>query len=339
MTKRLKGIPNLPFAPIVAALFGVVAAILVFATPAWLLERTVGTLGISSLISAAQPPLGDTARALIALSTGLATFLALWLIMRPIERLIHKRRTARGFAAPVAAAAAERAVPSVGTRAPIFAGDELGAPFMSDEALAAGEELFLEPAMIEHSDIAPVAGAEPVQSYDPLAFELPPVAARANLVPDPEWPEPVRADPLEINWPQATPEPVAAELEIDEPKGGSIEFVSVSDEAEPIVDLPPVIAPEPVAAESEVEAPTPEPVALNWPVTAPVAEPAPEQTPAPGPVTEAEPSLQDLLRRFESALDTRRVLAAQGAAVAEPPAFGTVASLRDLIESQNKNAA
>ena len=88
MAKRLKGVPNLPFAPIVATLFGIVAAVLVFATPAWLLERTVASLGISAVLSAAKPPLGDTARLLIAVATGLSVGLILWMVMRPIEKLI-----------------------------------------------------------------------------------------------------------------------------------------------------------------------------------------------------------------------------------------------------------
>lgn len=383
MTKRLRGIPNLPFAPIVAVLFGVVAAILVFATPAWLLERTVGSLGISSFISAAKPPLGTTARALMALSTGLGTAGLLWLIMRPIERLIHKRRTAPGFA--TAATAAVVPVAEQGARAPIFAGDELGAPLMSDEALASGEELFLNAAMVEAP--APAADPAPVfelteleppfaeeqvldlQGFNPEPLDLTPAAfspapepvAFEEVAPTIDWPVPAEPAPVALSWPEpvaefvapevATPEvaaPRAAEADMAEGEtGGSIEFVSADAPPAPVFEMPPFPAPQPVAFETA----GPEPVSLNWPVTEPVAEPVAEaaEGAAPAPLAEpqiaatsnssTEPSLQDLLRRFESALDRRQAQAAQGHDMPEPMAFGTVASLRSLIESSNKDAA
>ena len=70
MTKRLKGVANLPLAPFVGVLFGMVAAILVFNTPAWMLEKLVSTIGLASILPAAAPPLGDTARSLLAVIVG-----------------------------------------------------------------------------------------------------------------------------------------------------------------------------------------------------------------------------------------------------------------------------
>ena len=289
MAKRLKGVPNLPFAPIVALLFGVVAAVLVFATPAWLLERAVASLGISSVLSAAQPPLGDTARSMIAAVTGVSVALLLWIIMRPIEKIIHSRRVARPVvpgAVMTPAAPAEADWSPRTTRSPIFAGDELGAPLMSDEALASGGELFLDQSMLD----APVAESEPDAIVEPA-------------------------------------QAIIAEGVISENVGG-IEFVSseVVDEAESDADRDRLAMP--IIAPAE---PGPALMTLEWPT--PIAKDPPVAETIPPAEEDDEPSLDDLLRRFESALDRRNSWATN------PPPSTTVASLRSLIEASNKNAA
>lgn len=75
----LKQIQRLPFAPVVALMFAGVAAILVLATPVWLLEHAVISLGLPDLLPAAAPPLGRKARILLivlgAASSGMLAFL------------------------------------------------------------------------------------------------------------------------------------------------------------------------------------------------------------------------------------------------------------------------
>ena len=68
MAKRFKGVPNLPFAPIAAVMLGLAFAILAFNTPDWRLERLVGASGLASILPAAKPPLGNTARTLLSVA-------------------------------------------------------------------------------------------------------------------------------------------------------------------------------------------------------------------------------------------------------------------------------
>lgn len=73
----LKQVQRLPFAPVVALMFAAVAAILVLATPVWLLEHAVLAVGLPDVLPAAAPPLGSKARfLLVVLASGGAAVLA-----------------------------------------------------------------------------------------------------------------------------------------------------------------------------------------------------------------------------------------------------------------------
>ena len=73
----LKQVQRLPFAPVVALMFAAVAAILVLATPIWLLEHAVLAVGLPDVLPAAAPPLGSKARFLLVfLASGGAAVLA-----------------------------------------------------------------------------------------------------------------------------------------------------------------------------------------------------------------------------------------------------------------------
>ncbi len=73
----LKQLQRLPFAPVVALMFAAVAALLVLATPVWLLEHAVLSLGLPDVLPAAAPPLGTKARFLLVfLAGGGAAFMA-----------------------------------------------------------------------------------------------------------------------------------------------------------------------------------------------------------------------------------------------------------------------
>jgi hypothetical protein len=163
MTVVLKRASRLPFAPIVAALFAVAAAVLVMAAPVWILERGVNQIGLSSILPAAAPPLGFKARALLALLALFGTGVVSWALAMPIARILSRPKLRRGFdVQPVKAKPSEglrdHAQPSV-SRAPIFADRDLGAPFMSDEALALSP---MTPAQAEMPAPAMVEAEEPL---------------------------------------------------------------------------------------------------------------------------------------------------------------------------------
>jgi hypothetical protein len=169
----LKRASRLPFAPIVAGLFALAAAVLVMATPGWLLETLVEKTGIASIVSAAAPPLGMKARALLAVLAALGTGLVLWLALVPVARLLDRKRKpvaaikpAQSFE-PVADVTAGESLGRV--RRPIFADRDLGAPFMSEEAL---------------SD-APILAPTPTDAFDPdeLVLDMNFVQAAAEPAP------------------------------------------------------------------------------------------------------------------------------------------------------------
>ena len=137
MNRLLKRVARVPFAPVVAAMFGMISLILIFMTPGWLFERMVMASGLPSLIAAAQPPLGETARKLSAIAGGLSVFLALWAGLA-LLRFVIKRNAppkARGSRIDAAVQIVESPI-TKRKREPIFAERELGAPFMSNEAIA-----------------------------------------------------------------------------------------------------------------------------------------------------------------------------------------------------------
>jgi hypothetical protein len=267
MAKRFKGVPNLPFAPIAAVTFGVVFAILAFNTPDWRLERLVGSTGLASVLPAAKPPLGSTARTLVSILTAVTVSGLLWAIMRPIEAFVHRRRVAesrakaRGSFIPAADIEMD-ANPDWSARAgrsPIFAESELGAPFMSDEALSKGEELLLDSAEMEVLSDIPEDGTASPKAIDLSAWQM----KAEPKVPEAEMAEPEMSHPVPGQWEA----PLHLEAPVDEP------------------------AFEPLVAD--------EPVVLNKPVEQPAMTPPPFVKPL------ADASLSELMLRLENALDTR----------------------------------
>lgn len=240
MARRFKGVPNLPFAPIAAVMLGLAFAILAYNTPDWRLERLVGATGLASILPAAKPPLGNTARTLLAVATAIGASGLLWAILRPIKSLVHRRRMAesraraRGSFIPAADGEIEDNSDWVARsgRSPIFAESELGAPFMSDEALSKGEELLLDAPELEAD--SPLVAASPVDISLPTAIDL----AAWQIKSEPEHSH--AAEAFEIS-----PGVVGAEAEPDDERA-------------------PVLVPEPVAAQIEAERPAvhePEPSA------------------------------------------------------------------------------
>jgi hypothetical protein len=158
---------RIPFAPVVAVLFGIAAAILMAAVPVWLFEKAVVASGLPNLIAAAAPPLGLIARLLAIAAAFVSVAMLFRVLLFPISRMIDGKARVRtpwrdaGYDADADQSRGDPLPP----RRPIFAPDELGAPLMSDEAIAVVQPVVApDPsAMVEEA---------PVQA-EPIATEMP----------------------------------------------------------------------------------------------------------------------------------------------------------------------
>ncbi len=295
MALRFKGVPNLPFAPIAAAIFGLGAAAFVFAIPVYYVERAAEVSGLASVLPAARAPLGNTAQGLIALAMAVGTFAVMWIILRPVEKLFARRkaeRKARSFSfgrkqpgsMPDPDDLPLTAAETLSVRKPIFAEAELGAPLMSDAALASGGELWAaEP------EKAPVVSSpslfEEVRPLD-LTSMMEELPAEVEAVAKPEPEETI------------TPAPVAPPVEwlTPEQDASAVEPAPMA-EPDPIDDTPDSMPVVPSIAEEKAE----------------------------------EPTLRELLVRFETALKKRREAEAASQSPVSPFPDTAVSSLRDLM--------
>lgn len=218
MPKRLKGVPNLPFPPIVAGMYGLVAGTLIYAMPQWMFEHLVDLSGITRFVPAAQPPLGENARVMAAGGSVLGMTALLWPLLAMGQGVIRKMRKkpvvhqrARGI---VVADSLDKPVEieadlpgfDAPARAPIFAEQELGAPLMSEAALEAGDELMLDTPLD-----APAVAPQPAPA---LASVLARPGMATPSVVDVEEEEAPALDPFEAVQPV---EPSAWQLPSDYP--------------------------------------------------------------------------------------------------------------------------
>jgi hypothetical protein len=310
MAKRFKDVPNVPFAPVAAVLFALVVTALMFATPAWRLERLVTLTGLSDMLSAARPPLGDTARTLMAITSGLFTFIFLWAVLRPIEKLIHNRgkgpltRSYTFGPKPEADAIPVVANTHSPARKPIFAAGDLGAPLMSDAALSSGGELFLDAAMIDAP--LPASDSNPVEAellHDDLPVDE--IQQMSPMVAD--VPEPVITETEGAAFEPAPQETVIEWLSSEQ---AAVADNMPIDVAEPLVE--PFVAPAPPVVHTSSATSEPslaEPVSANMP----------------------EPTLRELLVKFEAALKRREATAGQDRGQSAQMPETTAQSLRDLM--------
>lgn len=86
------------FAAVAAASGGVLMAVISLIFPTYRIEQFVTSYGISELIPAAAPPLGSTARTLIAVAIGLFTASSIYILLNrfggPIRQALEARTTA-----------------------------------------------------------------------------------------------------------------------------------------------------------------------------------------------------------------------------------------------------
>ncbi|WP_052507694.1 hypothetical protein [Sphingomonas hengshuiensis] len=177
-------------APLAATVLGVLAAIGVAAMPGATLESLVTESGLPSVIAAAEPPLGMTARALVALGVGLFVAGFAWLLVVVA--------TGGGVAEapdddvhfgdlPTPVIRRADAHPDAPPRPPLRAMRDLGTPFL--EVRAGGEVYEVEASR----------GVSPAPSIDAVAV--------AQAVPEPVA---VEAMPAEQALPDDLEQPLAA---------------------------------------------------------------------------------------------------------------------------------
>ena len=156
---------HIPFAPAVAGLFGVVAAILVAAVPQWLFESAVFASGLPSLLQAAAPPLGLLARCLAIAGAFAAVTCLLWLVLAPLTQVFEARARARTPWRDVGYDMDTNlfGIAPLPARRPIFAPDELGAPLMSDAAIAPSVS-DVDVTLDLPTEVSPVLAAVPLGS-------------------------------------------------------------------------------------------------------------------------------------------------------------------------------
>lgn len=114
----------------VAALAGLAVAFAMFTIPDDLLAEAVAATGIGEVIAAAQPPLGTTARAVLAGGGALAAFIAAFLLLRWLDRFAHRAPAAAPKVIEAAGPRIRRsdAHPDAPPCRPISASRDLGEP-------------------------------------------------------------------------------------------------------------------------------------------------------------------------------------------------------------------
>lgn len=272
----LKQIQRLPFVPVVALMFAAVAAILVLATPVWLLEHVVYAAGLPDILPAAAPPLGSKARFLLVFLAAGGTFALAFLAALPF-RDAKPRKPQSVTVQPLRRDEFEAAVfnrPSVFT--PPVLEDEPNLPSFLAQPLAQmandsvplpdddGDELLLDALMIveDENESGSASFAEVEAGFRAAirnAAEDVPVIL-TDLPPMPEifiQPETVlHLEPAPVPPP---PDPVAPY---------------------PVIDAEPEVEPEPAF------------------------EAAPLVAPRPRIVEQREPTIEELMERFQRGLET-----------------------------------
>jgi hypothetical protein len=185
---RFSILNRLPLAPVIGAMFAVVAAILVLATPQWLFQDAIVASGLPTLFSAATPPLGAKAKILSAILAASIVGAIFWAAIAAIERLIESSRKAPSDGKADVEDAKTLDQILADRRRPIFAEADLGAPLMSDEAAAvARDELVLDTALPE-VDASDTEIATP--AFQPMAeeAETEPASSQEAIAQPRSWP-------------------------------------------------------------------------------------------------------------------------------------------------------
>ena len=196
----------------VAGLAALAAAFAAFAVPQDLLSRAVVATGLPSILSAAQPPLGLTARVAIAVGAALVVFGIVFLLLRLLDRsgmsavareqdeaeMLAPRVRRRDGHPDAPAPRPISAARDLGEPAPPQAPAAAAVPLWLDEAAPVGAGAFTpEPESEPEPEPAPEPRPEPVCAPEPIL----------ELEPEPE-PEPLsELEPALIAVPTPGPAP------------------------------------------------------------------------------------------------------------------------------------
>lgn len=192
---------NLPLAPIVAALVGVGVAGACVVMPAASLEELVMASGLPAILSAAEPPLGMTARLMLAAGAGglfaIFSWFGLFLMFGTRGFTIGKP----GSDDSLPNLRRADAHPDAPPRAPLLATRDLGTPFLEVTAPPKAEAKPDPFARLE-----PLFAPEPVAAVEPLFAPAPaPVAEQVAEAPL----ELEREIPIDLEQPLAAFDPDA----------------------------------------------------------------------------------------------------------------------------------
>jgi hypothetical protein len=148
----------LPLAPALGGALGLLVASLVAVLPAALLDSLVAASNIPSVVAAAEPPLGATARVLLLLVGGggaaLFTGVALWLVVGNRTIALGRRARAGQDELPVLRRADSH--PDAPPRAPVRAHRDFGAPILALD--------------FDRERPVPADLDQPLAAYDPTAI-------------------------------------------------------------------------------------------------------------------------------------------------------------------------
>jgi hypothetical protein len=301
----------------VAGLAALAAAFAAFAMPQDLLSRAVVATGLPSLLSAAQPPLGVTARVVLAVGGAAIAFGLVFLLLRLLDRSgMNDAAEAKAQDDLLSPRLRRRDVhPDAPALRPISAARDFGEPVPPEApravsfSLDGAELVAIEPPPEPQPESA--TEAEPEIAAEPEAHfwrEAPPEAVTTpwqEPEPDPEFmPEPVaerlpEPEPVFVPEPEAPAEPVAGLLS----------------EPAPFIEPEPVVEPEPaleqVPAIEDERAAEPELLPESEFVAQAPAEAAP---PSVMPT-----SIAALMERLEQGLAKRRMIEPGPTRPAAPP--------------------
>jgi hypothetical protein len=311
----------LPLAPTGAGVAGVLIALVFAVMPTSTLESLVVDSGIAALVNAAQPPLGLTARAVLALVGGGVVSVLAWValfVAVGTRLIILQNPRATGVAGPALRRADVH--PDAPPRQPVFANRDLGTPFLEVRAEVAP----VERALPDDLDM-------PLAAFDPQSF----TASFDAQAPEPERPMPTpRLAPAEPPLPirldtSDTPDRIAASLRLTPAPSPAETPTPPAGQAEPTA-LPRLIrrdtghaidliaasmlqaAPAPTAEESAEEhddtpVDLPAPVRVETGQAIGLIAASMQQTPARAPEGDSPTSVRALLDRLERSVARRDV--------------------------------
>ncbi|MBO9711402.1 hypothetical protein [Sphingomonas sp.] len=204
---------NLPVAPLAGAALGGAVAAAALVLPAATLESVVSGSGLPSILAAAEPPLGMTARLAVAGGSGALVALVSWF---GLFLLLGTRGLSLGERQPGHVPVIRRADahPDAPPRAPLLATRDLGTPFLEvpvGKPLTAGDkpvhgdgQLYrtvhldakgFEP-QFDMPEAEPATEAPPAEQDLPVNLDQPLAAFDPSAIPEAPMPPPVAPTPL-----------------------------------------------------------------------------------------------------------------------------------------------